>query len=125
MEEALTSLVPCTDIAGFGSLVFSVLVGVAIAASLEAKVLQAGLGGWLKALMILGAIGASLYPASIFVGWSNLDGSAKWFAVLTGLLWVGSLITLSGYYYMYFRNRVWSAEHIEVILPSDTPLLPD
>ena len=117
-------MVVASDIAGYAGLISSILVGVAIVASFESRALRAGLGPWLKALLVVGVLGSLLYPATVTAGWDDLNCRGRVITILVDIVSLGGSLVVAGYCIFHFKNKVWCAEKVERSLPPDKPLIP-
>ena len=111
--------------AGFASVVFSVLIAVAITGSHQADRNLPGQGKWLTILFIVGSTGLLLYPIVMTTLWFELTLKERLVVGIIDFLATLSVFTLYGYYFSYLSNRVWTVEHIWKYLPPEKSLISD
>jgi hypothetical protein len=111
------------SIAGFASVIFSVLISASITGSLKADRNIPGQGKWLTLLFIVGSAGVLLYPVVMTISWNVLSLKARCIVGTIDFLTILSVTTLYGYYFSYLKNRVWTIENIWRYLPPDKSLI--
>ncbi len=111
-------------IAGFAGILFSILIGIAIAASNQPNVFRKPfMSFWVHTLFVIGIAGLVVFPSICAFYWEELTIQSKLCTVIIGPLIAVAVISLIGYYITYIRNKTWLAQNVEPRSPPESPTL--
>jgi hypothetical protein len=113
---------PIQDIAGYGALIFSVLIGIAVVVSLDKRVYEAKLESLVWALFFTGIAGSIVFPSIATTYWICLDLRGKITVASIDIIGVVAIVILICYFVKLLRNKAFRERDMKKYLPDDSAL---